>query len=309
MALEKRVYVIACGVLALDLKRVAEELELAVGSRFLPGGLHENPAKLRKEVQAAIDEISSSGDWDRIAVGYGICGRGTVDLHAREIPLAIPRVHDCISLFLGGNAAYKREFKRCPGTYYLSAGWYEEKAEPLRQKRPYVYIDERRVYYDELVKKFGEAKARKTFDFLSSWQRNYERAAFIDTGAGADPKYARHAREMAEKYNWTYEVLKGDNALLGRLLTAASTSDDILVVPPGQVTLFDHQGGGLKAGPYVQDRPDDHSAQPRIEIVEGSGVEPQYRIQIGLGVDAGGTYTDAVITILKRARCWPRTKH
>jgi N-methylhydantoinase A/oxoprolinase/acetone carboxylase beta subunit len=308
MSQNERVFVIACGVLALDIRRVAEEMNLSVGTRFLPGGLHENPAKLRKEVQAAIDEISASGDWDRIAVGYGICGRGTVELRAREIPLAIPRVHDCISLFLGGNAAYKREFKRYPGTYYISAGWYEEKTEPLRQKRPYVYMEEKRVYYDELVAQYGEAHARETFEFLSSWQRNYQRAAFIDTGAGDKSEYADHAREMAKKYDWKYEALKGDTGLLARLLAAESTSDDIVVVPPGYVTLFDTREGGLKASPTLSERDQGNSMQPYIEIIEGAGVKNRHHLQMGLGIDAGGTYTDAVIYDLESGRVLAKNK-
>lgn len=305
---KERIFVIACGVLALDIRRVAEEMNISVGTRFLPGGLHENPAKLRKEVQAAVDDISASADWDRIAVGYGVCGRGTVELRARGIPLAIPRVHDCISLFLGSNSAYKREFKRYPGTYYLSAGWYEEKTEPLRQKRPYVYMEDKRVYYDELVEQYGEAHARETFDFLSSWQRNYQRAAFIDTGAGGESKYAAHARAMAEKYDWKYEALKGDTGLLRRLLTARSTSDDILVVPPGHVTVFDTMEGGLKASPTANARDRAARTRSRIEIIEGSGARAGQYLKMGLGIDAGGTYTDAVIYDLASGRVLAKNK-
>ncbi|HQO35889.1 MAG TPA: DUF1638 domain-containing protein, partial [bacterium] len=55
----QHIHVIACAVLAADLKAVAGELGLNVSTRFLPGGLHETPHELRKRLQEVIDEISS----------------------------------------------------------------------------------------------------------------------------------------------------------------------------------------------------------------------------------------------------------
>ena len=308
MTEKERIYVIACGVLAIDIQRVAEENALTIGTCFLEGGLHENPNELRHRLQAAIDAASSSGSWDRIAVGYGICGRGTVGIKARKIPLAIPRVHDCISMFLGGNAAYLKEFKRYPGTYYISAGWYEEKTEPLSQKQPYVWMGDRRVYYDELVEKYGKARALETFDFLNSWKRNYQRAAFIDTGAGDRRKYARYAKGMAEEYGWKYEVLQGRPALLELLLTASKTTEEILVVPPYQVSVFEPGRGGLKASPVLSGAASAAGDQKRVEIQYGNGQNAEPLLKIGLGIDAGGTYTDAVIYDLPSGKLLCKSK-
>ncbi len=118
-----KVYVIACGVLAVDIRQLIDELGIDATTRFLPGGLHNEPEKLQRCLQQSIDEASQKGDADRLVIGYGVCGLGTVGIQARTIPLAMPRVHDCIALFLGGDAAYKREFARYPGTYYYSVGW------------------------------------------------------------------------------------------------------------------------------------------------------------------------------------------
>jgi N-methylhydantoinase A/oxoprolinase/acetone carboxylase beta subunit len=288
--------VIACGVLVKDIHHAAQQLGIDIGTRFLQVGLHENPGKLRTQLQAAIDEVSDSDQWDRIAIGYGVCGRGTVDIKARDIPLAIPRVHDCISLFLGSNSAYKREFNRYPGTYYISAGWYEEKTEPLSQKRPFAYMGETKVYYDELVGKVGETEARETFEFLNSWKRNYQRAAFIDTGVGNSRKYANYARKMAEQNGWIYERLEGNLSLLMKLLTADRTTDEILVVPPKYVTVFNAREEGLKAGPVLYKSKVVPVSRKKIEVLKGKGKQTTGRLlQVGLGIDAGGTYTDVVI--------------
>ena len=115
----------------------------------------KNLINLREKLQAAIDEISASGRCDRIIIGYGICGRGTVGIQSRDIPLAIPKVHDCIAFFLGGDAAYRREFKKYPGTYYISGGWYEEKTEPISQQKQSAYYGSEKLNYKELAEKYG----------------------------------------------------------------------------------------------------------------------------------------------------------
>jgi N-methylhydantoinase A/oxoprolinase/acetone carboxylase beta subunit len=283
-------------VLALDIKYIAKKLGMNIGVKFLEGGLHDRPNLLREKLQEAIDEISGSGRCDRIVVGYGVCGRGTVEVQTREIPLAIPKVHDCIALFLGGDAVYRREFKKYPGTYYISAGWYEEKTEPLSQRKQSVYYGDKKLNYDELAKKYGKRAANETFQFLSTWQKNYQRAAFIETGAKITPKYEKYAREMAKEYGWTYEKIIGDQILIEKLLTADETTDEILVVPPNHVIKFDALQSALSANPIWStggSLPD----KDEVTVLEGGGsdVNASAYMKIGLGIDAGGTYTDSVI--------------
>ena len=284
-----RVHVIACGVLAIDIRRIAERLGVEVTTDFLEGGLHDRPGELRRRLQAAIDRASAEGGCDRIAVGYGVCGRGTVGIHARSVPLVIPNAHDCIALFLGSDAAYRREFARCPGTYYISAGWYEEKVQPREQKRATPKAQRKPSHHAELAAKYGEENARAIVDFMTSWQRNYRRAAFIDTGAPGKERYAAHAQAMAEEFGWEYEALPGDLALLETMLTATATTAEVVVVPPHHVTAFDPVARGLEAVP-VWTAPDAVSPEaPRAR----NDAQPTARL--GLGIDAGGTYTDAVL--------------
>jgi hypothetical protein len=131
---EKKIAVIGCAVLGMDIKHKAKQLGLAVDLKFLEAGLHERPDVLKQKLQSAIDAVSAVGGADRIVIGYGVCGRGTVGIQSRNIPLVIPKVHDCVAIFLGGDEAYRREFKKYPGTYYVSAGWHKEKAVPVSQR-------------------------------------------------------------------------------------------------------------------------------------------------------------------------------
>jgi len=305
----RKPYVIACAVLAIDIKAVAEKLGTDIGVKYLEGGLHDRPHLLREKLQAAIDEISASGRCERIMVGYGVCGRGTVGIQARDIPLSIPKVHDCMALFLGGDREYQRQFKKYPGTYYISAGWYEEKTEPFSQQKKTVFLGDHKLSYDELVDKYGEIAAKETYRFLSTWKQNYQRAAFIETGAKRSPRYENYAREMAREYGWQYEKIPGDHALIEKLLSARQTNDEILVVPPNHVIQFDSLESKLSAKPLWAEA-QIHQPEPEITVIDDKGlqVEDAAYLKIGLGIDAGGTYTDTVLYDFEKGKTICKSK-
>jgi N-methylhydantoinase A/oxoprolinase/acetone carboxylase beta subunit len=281
-----RVHVLACGVLAADLRELAGRVPAQVTLDILPGKLHNTPHDLRRRLQERIDAVSAAGGADAIAVAYGICGRGTVGLAARVVPLWIPRVHDCIALFLGSDAAYREQFTREPGTYYVTAGWVEE-----GMGTGGACADPQRGAWQA---QHGADNAAAIESFLGSWKRNYRRAAFIDTGIG-DRHHAAVAQRLAAANGWRYEELPGSHALLEALLAGAE-DERILHVPPGFTTRFDAAQRRLTASP-----PGGSSAPLPAAATVGRG-EPRSttaatvrREGLGLGIDAGGTYTDAAI--------------
>ena len=305
MAKRERVHVIACGVLALDIKAVAEGLDIDMTHQYLEGGLHNDPPELRRRLQAAIDDASLGAQCDRIVVGYGVCGRGAVGIHARAIPLVIPRVHDCIALFLGSDAAYRREFSKFPGTYYISAGWHQEKVQPRKKRAPAsasaVRISELPMSPKEpppdlerLSELYGEENARDIVAFKNSWHGNYQRAAFIDTGAGAPSRYADHARAMADEFGWRYERIQGERTLLEKALRAKSTTSETLYVAPHHVTRLDPIEGVLSAAPVWESAIDEDDEGTSIILGDAPDASGQ-QTRLGLGIDAGGTYTDVAV--------------
>ena len=299
----KRVHVIACGVLGVDLKDVSKRLALDISWNFYPVGCTTRPSSLRQRLQEAIDRTSEANRAEMLAIGYGVCGLGSVGIRARQIPLAIPRVNDCIALFLGADAAYREQFQKYPGTYYISAGWVEEKSPPPCGDcdRPGPRLPAgAQLDLDALVEKYGRENAEAIQYFLSSWQRNYQRAAFIDTGVAGRRRYADIAQSMAREFGWKYEELHGTGELLTKLLLARHSTDEVLVVPPHHVTAFDPLNktltavpvwAGENAGPggvqrLVFDEPETGDQADRLTASAG---------RLGLGIDAGGTYTDVVI--------------
>ncbi len=289
---QDRIAVIGCAVLGVDLKHVAGRLNLAVDFHFLEAGLHERPDVLKERLQAAIDAASADGRTERIVVGYGVCGRGTIGIQSRGVPLVIPKVHDCIAMFLGGPEAYRRQFNAFPGTYYISAGWYEEKAVPVSQRNQQAWYGDTQIKHADIASQYGEQAADRTIDFLSSWQKNYQRAAYIDTGSRKTTRPQQHAREMADAYGWSYEKIDGSLALFEKMLVGTASCEEILWIPPHHTIEFDAVNGTLSSHPLW----DDASGGETISVVyDGDHPCPSTTARIGLGIDAGGTYTDAVI--------------
>ncbi|MBU2496173.1 MAG: DUF1638 domain-containing protein, partial [Candidatus Omnitrophica bacterium] len=97
-----------------------------VDVEMLPLGLHADADDLRARLQARID-ATSEGEYDALLLAYGLCGKSTAGLIARDIPLVIPRAHDCITLFLGSRDRYQDQFVSCPGTYWYVLDYMERR--------------------------------------------------------------------------------------------------------------------------------------------------------------------------------------
>ena len=245
---QPRVHVLACGVLAADLRALAPKIPVRLTFDFLPGKLHATPHELRRRLQERIDAVSAAGTADVIAIGYGLCGRGTVGLHARGVPLRVPKTHDCIALFLGSDAAYQEQFARCPGTYYVSAGWVQEGMGSASAVASSVETGAGVCPPDDadgLGEQYGSENAQAIRQFMDSWKRNYSRAAFIDTGIG-NTHHARIAQAMAQENGWAYEALRGSPDVLAAVLTP-TPDPRVCDVPPGMVTAFDAVSRSLTA--------------------------------------------------------------
>ncbi|MCE5241076.1 DUF1638 domain-containing protein [bacterium] len=337
-----RLKIIACGVLEPELTHLAGEAPHEVVIELLEAGLHDRPDLLREQAQAAIDRTESEGGFDALALGYGLCGRGVAGLIARSIPVAIPRAHDCMTLFMGSRAAYRKQFAAEPGTFYITPGWYENKVRPLGHDKEKHYDSGCDLTEDSrfaaLADKYGPERAAYIIHFHDSWKRNYTRAAYIDTGAPHPEKYEAYARQMAEDLGWRYERLSGDPHLLRKLVDGEWDEDEFLVLQPGQRATASGDDGVLAAitagaDPVPTTPPhDDHQTDARNGVCPPqaptqTGTAPSAGASsptppsatgrdgdsplvgtIGLGIDAGGTYTDCVLYDLDHRRVIAKAK-
>jgi len=216
-----------------------------VDAEFLRKGLHDlQTDEMVRQVQAAVDAASRGGQYDAILLGYARCNDGVVGVWARDVPLALPRAHDCITLFLGSRQAYREYFDANPGTYYMTTGWSErgptggEDAQPAggqqgtgdRGVMASLGLD---LSHQELVEKYGPESARFIAETLGDWRRNYSRMLYIEMGICDERSFVAEARHLAEERGWEFVTRKGDWTLLKKLF-CGEWDEDILVVKPGQ---------------------------------------------------------------------------
>ncbi len=118
-----RLLALTCEVLARSVYLCAARSPHVVDVRLNRRGLHDDPPNLRAILQAEIDEVGAP--YDAVALAYGLCGGATAGLRAGRVPLAVPRAHDCITLFLGDRTRYQAEFTANPGTYWYVQDYLE----------------------------------------------------------------------------------------------------------------------------------------------------------------------------------------
>src|SRR5690348_11613108 len=94
--------VITCAVLEAEVLHFVQGLDHIVRVDLLPQGLHNEPQRLRRDLQAAIDTAEAEVSPEAIVLGYGLCSRGTEGVRAQRATLVLARAHDCITLLLGG---------------------------------------------------------------------------------------------------------------------------------------------------------------------------------------------------------------
>ena len=232
---------IACDIFHREMESAISASSNSVDLEFLAQGLHnDGNEKMRLALQEAVDRATAQGVFEAILLGYALCGNGLVGLRARSVPLIVPRAHDCIALFFGNRARYMQYFYGHPGTYYQTSGWMErltagdgsgdcscDSGQLTFGAGPGMSVN-----YAELVEKFGEEDAKYVMEELGGTNRNYSRIAYIEMGM-EPPGMEERARAKAVKDGWEFDKVKGDMALIRRLVDGPWDNADFLRVPPG----------------------------------------------------------------------------
>lgn len=205
--------VLACAVIE---KEICQFQNGQVEFKYFDYGLHHTPENMAKALQLEIDQ-AEEGDYKGIIIGYGLCSNGIVGLHSRKHLLVIPRIHDCITLFLGSPEAYRVQSAENPGTYYLTPGWIEKGETPLSKFKSYAQS------YDEETAQW----------VLHEEMKHYTRIALIDTGVYPMELYRAVAKENADFLGVTFEELQGSPQLF-RELICGPREGNFLILKKGQ---------------------------------------------------------------------------
>jgi len=228
-----RLKLIACQVFTRELCAAIAASPNEVDVQWLPKGLHSiDSASMQERVQYCVDGVSAAA-YDAVLLGYGLCNNGLANIVARELPLVLPRAHDCITLLLGSRRRYLEQFERQSGTYFLSSGWIERStnSDELEQ----LSIERRNgmdLSYQQMVERYGEDNAQYLMETMGH-ARNYGRIAFIEMGVEPDDRFEREARSRAKDRGWAFDHLHGDPGLIQRLVDGP-WDDDFLLIGPGQ---------------------------------------------------------------------------
>jgi hypothetical protein len=209
--------IIACQVV---IEEMLPLLPQGVDCEILDFGLHVNPEKLKKTLQEKID--ASRKEKGTILLGYGLCSRAVVGLRSEICSLVVPRVDDCISIFLGSRDAYLRQMKAEPGTYYLTKGWIETGDNLFGSRH-------------QMVERYGPEQAER---LIKRMLQNYTRLVFIDTGKYQVEHYREYSKQMASRYDLRFEEITGSPTLVAEMMNGP-WDGDFVVVPPGQAILYE----------------------------------------------------------------------
>jgi hypothetical protein len=191
-----------------------------ISYEILDFGLHFRPKNLKDVLQKAIDKSAKNAD--TILLGYGLCSNGAVGLKApKTATLVIPKVHDCIAIFLGSHESYKQQLKTETGTFFLAKGFIEVGDTPLDE-------------YHRTIEQYGREKADMVMKIMFG---HYTRLLFINTGHNELGKYRVHAQQTARQFGLRYEETKGSRVLIEKMIHGPWDEEFIIVQPGDTVTL------------------------------------------------------------------------
>lgn len=233
---------IVCDVMKNEFMKYKEEKENNLDCIFMEQYLHNTPDVMTVKLQEAIDSVDKS--YDKILLGYGLCSNGVVGLKSDTHEILIPKVDDCISLFLGSKKRYLEEFKKDPATYYLCKGWIEYGGDPYRgylvwtgqeNKIPSGWIRQKEIYgrrYDNEMAKF----------LFIEMMKNYSQITLIDNDDLEEihKEYTNNMvafmSEILEK-EISLKILKGSSEFLEKFVKYQYDEDNFLKFKPGQKIL------------------------------------------------------------------------
>ena len=209
--------IIACGSIKPELEHFNIDTD-TVKLNFLAQNLHRKPETMPAVIQKAIDRHSPGND--EIVLGYGLCSNGVVGVKAPEQGVYIPKVHDCISFYLGSGKKYTELFSQRPGTYYLTRSWLNNGMDPLG------------LVENEYTRRVGREMADIT---METELKNYTHIAFVNTFDSDNEYYRNRAKKNAEYFNKKYIEYPVKEDFFKKILFGPYEKPDFIYIKPGEI--------------------------------------------------------------------------
>jgi len=218
---------IICKVLQREAYFCAARSKNSVDVVLMPQGLHNEPDKLRDELQKEIENVTDvqGRPYDAVILGYGLCSNG-IDRLKASITTVVPRAHDCITLLLGSRRAYQEYFDSHRGIFWYSSGWIEQHEQPSKERFEKLL--------QEYQQKYGPDNALYLLEMEQGWMKEYSWATYIDWNLGESKKYRDFTRQCASFLKWSYDEIAGNPSLIQRLVDGQWDDDTFLKLQPHQ---------------------------------------------------------------------------
>jgi hypothetical protein len=209
--------IIACKVMKPEIETLIQDVDY-IESRYLPASLHETPDAMPELINEIIEDVKSFAS--QIVLGYGLCSNGVVGISAPKQGLIIPRVHDCISLFLGSRQLYNKYFSNHPGTYYLTPGWVKERKDPLG------YMEA--SYVPKMGRELAEWGIKEEL-------KNYTHISLINTTSVDMEPLRVIAKKNAEFLKKSYEEIDGSLNYFSKILFGPYSKTNFIYLKENEV--------------------------------------------------------------------------
>jgi len=227
---------IACNMFRNELEHCLPASPHDVAVTYLELGEHARPNELRKKLQAQIDDYDGA---DAVLLCYGLCGRATEGLVARDKPLVLIRSHDCGGILLGSRKRFEEVFKDMPSTPFSSIG--------IVEKGDYFFDNGKLVTNDccddgccsggeweHMVEKYGEEDAKYIYDMMRPKLDGVLQPVYFITMPEIEAASARTAAfETATKEGREFKDLDGSIRLIRMLVNGEHDPAEFLTIPPG----------------------------------------------------------------------------
>ncbi len=222
---------ITCAVLYRECYYCASISSNFIDISVLEQGLHDVGEK--KMVSRLQDEINlvDTKKYKAILLGYGLCNNGIRGLSS-QIPIIVPRAHDCITLLIGSKEKYLEYFTNNSGTFYKSIGWIEQAKDNLSNPESTTTLMGMKTY-KEYVDKYGEENAKYIIESLGGGLKHYSKFAYIDTKVGNQNHHKEQVKKDALIHKWKYEEIDGSTNLLLKMMNGEWDKKDFLIIEPG----------------------------------------------------------------------------
>jgi hypothetical protein len=203
---------LACDVMREEILRIPAPPTMQ--QEFLPIGLHARPLKL----QAAIaDLLAKPRGFERIVLGFGLCGNALDGVCSPHAPLVVPRVHDCIPLLTGCPASDNSAAQE-KGIFYLSGGWMEGERT--------LFLEHQRV-----VRCYGEKRALRVLQTMLS---GYSGFVFMRTDHPRGEEREEDAHALADLLQLPLRTVEARPGRLQRLVNGPWNTPEFIQVPAGE---------------------------------------------------------------------------